>query len=544
MRHGMHGSGRSLTAVFVATLLAAIPMSCTEAPQTGAVATDGFAARADAVVQSEVVIEGLRVPLAALSKSVANLALPDERGREVMEATVTIVDLAPAPTKAREPLLDLGFERGHWPAAGTPATVEKENLSLWREFLALVEFFHHFNFYNIRGEMTGEDSSRTDAGFKGLAQLRSGAIMAVEGKLWLEWKGRVERVGDAEETVWRIARFETRSLDFAEGPEPLFFDVGDLAFDNATWRRVVASPRDEIITNIVLDIRFGSLEMDEYLANVRTNQEEGGDGVMDTTQTVVVDVDRDGFDDFYVTGAGAESVFFRNNGDGTFSDITKSLGLDQKNVYSAAFGDLDNDGDPDAFLSMFNRDGATRYLVNENGRFVDRTDTLDLVLPNMVIPIAISDYNNDGLLDVYLSTYVNAYLPAVYLANERTKRETGVYRDTFPWLDNETAHDVLARNREDGHPVSHTYGPPNWLLVNRGKGRFERAADAGVEGQFNTLASAWSDFDLDGDMDLYAVAEGGPNELFRNNGDGTFTEVTDEVAGEIGFGMGAGLGDY
>jgi hypothetical protein len=540
----MRGSASALISVFIAIILAANLTSCTEAPEPGAVATDDFAARANAVVQSEVVIEGLRVPLAALSNSVANLALPDERGREVMEATVTIVDLAPAPTKARQPLLDLGFERGHWPAVGTSATVEKENLSLWSEFLALVDFFHHFNFYNIRGEMTAEDSYRTDAGFKGLAQLRSGAIMSVEGKLRLEWKRRVERVSDAEETVWRIARFETRSLEFAEGPEPLFSDVSDLAFENASWRRVVASPRDEIITDIVLDIRFGALEMDEYLETVRTIQEEGGDGVMDTTQTVVVDVDRDGFDDFYVTGAGAESVFFRNNGDGTFSDITKSLGLDQKNVYSAAFGDLDNDGDPDAFLSMFNREGATRYLVNENGRFVDRTDRLDLTLPNMVIPITISDYNNDGLLDVYLSTYANAYLPAVFLANERTKRETGAYRDTFPWLDKETARDVLARNRENGHPVSHAYGPPNWLLVNRGKGRFERAADAGVEGRFNTLASAWSDLDLDGDMDLYVVAEGGPNELFRNNGDGTFTEATNAVTGEIGFGMGAGLGDY
>ncbi len=542
MKCGMRANARALISVSIAIILAANLTSCTDAPAP--VATDDFAARVNAVVQSEIVIEGLRVPLAALSNSVANLALPDERGRDVMEAMVTIVDLAPAPTKARQPLLDLGFERGHWPAAGTSATVERENLSLWREFLALVDFFHHFNFYNIRGEMTAEDSYRTDAGFKGLAQLRSGAIMSVEGKLGLEWKRRVERVNDAEETVWRIARFETRSLDFAEGPEPLFSDVGDLAFENATWRRIVASPRDEFIMDIVLGIRSGALEMDEFLENVRTNQEAGGDGVMDTTQTVVVDVDRDGFDDFYVTGAGAESVFFRNNGDGTFSDITKSLGLDQKNVYSAAFGDFDNDGDPDAFLSMFNREGATRYLVNENGRFVDRTDTLDLTLPNMVIPITISDYNNDGLLDVYLSTYVNAYLPAVFLANERTKRETGVYRDTFPWLDKETARDVLARNRENGHPVSHAYGPPNWLLVNRGQGRFERAADAGVEGQFNTLASAWSDFDLDGDMDLYVVAEGGPNEFFRNNGDGTFTEATNAVTGEIGFGMGAGLGDY
>ena len=150
MKRNMHGRARALIAVFVSIILAASLMSCTEAPEPGAAATDDFAARADAVVQSEVVIEGLRVPLAALSKSVANLALPDERGRDVMEATVTIVDLAQEPAKAREPLLDLGFERGYWPATGTSATVKKENLSLWREFLARVDFFHHFNFYNIR----------------------------------------------------------------------------------------------------------------------------------------------------------------------------------------------------------------------------------------------------------------------------------------------------------------------------------------------------------------------------------------------------------
>ena len=507
-------------------------------------ASNDFETNVEAVVRSEVVIEGLRVPLAALSKSVANLALPDERGSDVLEASITVVDLAPLSTVTREPLLDLGFERGHWPAARTPESVDKKKLSLWPEFLALVDFFHHFNFYNVRGEMTGDDTYNTEAGFKGLAQLKSGAIMAVEGKLALDWKGRVERVGDADETVWRISRFETKFLDFAEGPAPLFADVGDIAFNRDIWHNAVQSPRDETVVDIVLDVRSGALEMETHLADVRRNLERGGSGVMDTTQTVVVDVDRDGFDDFYVIGAGAESVFFHNNGDGTFSDITASLRLDFKGVYSAAFGDLDNDGDPDLFLSYFNRDGATRYLVNDNGRFVDRTNSLDIALPNMVIPISISDYNNDGLLDVYLSTYVNAYLPAVFLANERAKVETGEYPDVFPWLDDATARDVLARNRESGHPVSRAYGPPNWLLVNRGNGRFERAVGTGSEGQFNTLASAWSDIDLDGDMDLYAVGEGGPNELFENNGDGTFTEISNAVTGEIGFGMGAGLGDY
>ena len=131
------------------------------------------------------------------------------------------------------------------------------------------------------------------------------------------------------------------------------------------------------------------------------------------------------------------------------------------------------------------------------------------------------------------------------LANERAKTETGIYPDQIAFLNDADAHTVFRRNREDGHSLARAYGPPNWLLVNRGDGRFERATDAGdVEGKFNTLAAAWTDMDLDGDMDLYLVSEGGPNELMRNNGDGTFTEIADAVSGEIGFGMGAGMGDY
>jgi hypothetical protein len=500
---------------------------------------------ADQVVRSEIVIEGLRVPLAALSKSVVNLRLPDERGRGVLEPAVTIVDLAAAPEAAREPLLDLGFEQGRWPVAGESLTVATQELSLWKEFLATVEFFHHFNFYNVRGEFRGQDLYHTDSGFKGLAQLKSGEIAAIQGKLGLDWHGALELVGDAEQTVWRIARFETKSFDFVEGPEPLFVDVGDVAFDLDAWRATIASPRDEGTVATVLDIRSGALAMDDYLEAGRNNLEAAGDGGMDTTQTVVVDVDRDGFDDLYVTGAFAKSTFFHNNGDGTFTDVTQELGLDFDGVLSATFADLDNDGDPDLFLSRFNREEATRYLVNEGGKYVDRTASLGFALPNYVIPIAVSDFNNDGLLDVYLARYANVYMASMMIANERGKAETGMYPDEFPFLDEQEARLVLERNRQDGHPLAKSHGPRNWLMVNRGDGRFERATEAGdVNGNFNTLAVAWTDMDLDGDMDLYLVSESGPNELMRNNGDGTFSEVASGVSAEIGFGMGAGLGDY
>jgi hypothetical protein len=498
----------------------------------------------DSVVQGEIVIEGLRVPLAVLSKSVANLRLPDERGRSVLAENVIVTDLVATPDERREPLLDLGFERINWPVSDDQKTEARQDVLLWEQFLSTVDFFHHFKFYNIRGKFDGPLTYRTDSGFRGAAQLRSGRLVFIEGKLGLDWQGTNELVGDAEETRWRITRFETRGFDLTEGDEPLFADVGDIAFDSEVWKKAIASPRNEAIVKAVLEIRTGTQEMQGYLDDFRRKTEIGTSGSMDATQSVVVDVDGDGFDDLYLTGAYGPSALFRNNGDGTFTDQTKARGLAFDNVLSATFADLDNDGDVDLLLSRFDRESATRYLVNESGAFVDRTDTLPK-LPNWVLPISVTDYNNDGLLDVYLSTYVNAYLPPVMLANEKKKVETGSYTDKFPFMDDAVAHTMLKRNREQGDPLAKAFGPPNWLLENQGNGMFKRATNAGdVEGQFNTLGAAWTDMDLDGDMDLYLVSEGGPNELKRNNGDGTFTDVADAVSGEIGFGMGLGVGDY
>ncbi len=523
----------------------AAPASSAASSKVTESATDSFQSRVDEVVRSEVVIEGLRVPLAALSKSVANLQLPDGRRRDVFADRVEVVDLNSSPAEARDKLLGLGFERGNWLPAKKSKRVANADVALWKDFLATVGFFHHFNFYNIRGEFRSENVYHTDAGFKGLAQLKSGPLSAIQGKLSLDWQGRSELVGETEETVWRISRFETKNMDFADGPEPLFADVGDIAFEPEAWQRAIHSPRDEMTAELVLNIRSGTLAMEDHLAELRRSLEKAGPGLVKPTQAVVVDIDRDGFDDFYLIGSGAPSAFFRNKGDGTLEEISKQLGLAFEGVHSAAFGDLDNDGDADLFLSFFARDQATRYLVNEDGRFVDKSDTIEGGLPNLVMPISISDYNNDGLLDVYLGRFANYFMGAVILANERAKEETGSYPDKLPFMDDAEGREVLRRNREDGHALSRIYGPFNWLLVNRGGGRFERANNVGdLKGEFSTLATAWSDIDLDGDMDLYIVNEAGPNQMMRNNGDGTFTEISNDVTGEIGFGMGAALGDY
>ena len=502
--------------------------------------------RAEATIRSEDTIESLRVPLAALSKSVANLRLPDERGREVFASEVQIVDLGEAPDEARDKLLDLGFERGRWLPTDQAKRFANGDVTVWEPFLATVDFFHHFNFYNIRGEFEGDDGYHTDTGFKGLAQLKSGLLLSFHGKLTLDWQGTTELVGDEEATVWRISRFRTKSFEFAEGAEPLFTDVGDIAFDPQDWRRAIKSPRDEMFTDIVLNIRSGATDMDHFRGMFRDMQENpiGSDGGgIGPVQALVVDIDRDGFDDFYLIGTAA-AMFFRNKGDGTFEEIGQKLGLAIEGIRWATFGDLDNDGDSDLFMTYFSREDATRYLVNDGGHFVDRTDTLGLDLPNWVSSISMSDYNNDGLLDVYLGRFYAGF-DAIMVANEKAHDRTGSYPDKFPLLDDEEARELFRRTREDGHPLGKRYSPQDWLLTNLGGGRLERAIATGDEWGFHrAFASSWSDIDLDGDMDLYVVNEVGPNSLMRNNGDGTFANISNSSTGEIGYGMGGALGDY
>ena len=203
------------------------------------------------------------------------------------------------------------------------------------------------------------------------------------------------------------------------------------------------------------------------------------------------------------------------------------------------FADFDNDGDKDAMLGGYLR--RSIYLVNEQGHFVDRSAALvGVPLPYLVTSVSAVDYNNDGLLDVYLSTY--GFPGGQPLAK--------VWADKF--LESSDAKEVKRRlygSERDQH--YHRYlsavGPPNLLLVNRGGGRFAVAPENGqLAVWLNTFQSTWSDFDADGDSDVYVSSDFGPDYLFRNDRKEGFVDVTGSYGGEamMGFGMGASWGDY
>ena len=230
------------------------------------------------------------------------------------------------------------------------------------------------------------------------------------------------------------------------------------------------------------------------------------------------DFDGDGLDDLYVSQPGGlPNRLYRNHGDGTFSDATRQAGLDILDDTSMSlFGDFDNDGDQDLFLV------STTPLLYRNdglGQFEPDVDAGLAVPPAkaaMFTGAAAADYDRDGDLDIYVCGY-DFWQPGAD------------YDAPTPYYD--------AVN-----------GPSNLLFRNDGQGRFaEVSTEAGLEPTNNrfSFAAAWGDYDDDGDPDLYVANDFGRNNLYRNNGDGTFADVAAQLGVEdLGAGMSAAWGDY
>ena len=232
----------------------------------------------------------------------------------------------------------------------------------------------------------------------------------------------------------------------------------------------------------------------------------------------VADVDNDGFDDLYVCQpAGLPNRLYRNRGDGTFEDITELSGLGiLENTACALFADFSNHGRQDVIVVRAS--GPLFFLNQGGGRFHPQPDAFRFASPpqGTFTGAAAADYDRDGWLDVYFCLY------AFY-------QGTGQYKYPSPYHGAEN-------------------GPPNFLMRNQRDGRFSDATAASGLNQNNTRYSfccGWSDYNRDGWPDLYVVNDFGRKNLYRNNGDGTFTDVAaPNGAEDIGAGMSVSWLDY
>jgi hypothetical protein len=224
----------------------------------------------------------------------------------------------------------------------------------------------------------------------------------------------------------------------------------------------------------------------------------------------VLDVDGDRWPDLlFVNGrqwrAGAPAAshaLYRNNHDGTFSDITRGSGFDTLDVYAlgAAVADYDNDGRDDVFVTTV--DGG-RLLHNSGGnRFVDVTRTAGITNSVFAVSAAWLDYDRDGLPDLFVGNYVQ-WSPAI---------ESQVR---------------CAQNGERGYCGPDAYKPvaPR-LYRNAGGGRFEDVtAKAGLDDPTDkAMGVAVLDYNLDGWPDLFVGSDRVPSKLYRNDGHGRFVD--------------------
>lgn len=232
----------------------------------------------------------------------------------------------------------------------------------------------------------------------------------------------------------------------------------------------------------------------------------------------VGDIDGDGFDDLYVCQpAGLPNRLYRNRGDGTFEDITEASGLGiLDNTACALIVDIDNDGRQDVVAVRAN--GPLLFLNEGGGKFRYKPDAFGFrnAPQGTFTGAAAADYDGDGLLDIYFCLYV-------------FYQGTDQYRYPVPYFDAEN-------------------GPPNFLMRNNGDGTFrDVTAESGLHRNNSrfSFCCGWSDYNQDGRPDLYVANDFGRKNLYRNQGDGTFTDVAPEtVIADVGAGMSVCWFDY
>jgi hypothetical protein len=263
---------------------------------------------------------------------------------------------------------------------------------------------------------------------------------------------------------------------------------------------------------------------------VSINLEEFGPGVC------VSDYDRDGWQDIYFVnardrydrGIPVKNALYRNNGDGTFTDVTDTAGVPGTGFgLGCVWGDYDNDGFPDLFVTQYGRN--VLYHNNGNGTFTDVTDKAGVAGTEsgpFHAGAVFFDYDRDGRLDLYVGSYV-AFGPDArrycYIGDVQTSCGPSAYR-----------------------------GSPNALYHNNGDGTFTNVTKAAnvLKPDGKNLAVGAADYDNDGWPDLFVANDGLPADLYQNLHNGKFQETAETsgmaytMRGQTMAAMCISLGDY
>jgi len=273
--------------------------------------------------------------------------------------------------------------------------------------------------------------------------------------------------------------FKESATDFGVGKSYGFSDLGGgvsfVDFDGDGWDDISYTTEDG------KQLLFYKNQGGKFVL-----QDFGLDNTTAAKQILWVDYDNDGDKDLFVTSINAQNKFYLNEGQMSFTDISESIGIFTDNLYTfgAAFGDIDNDGDLDLFIA--NRDIISKsqrnYLyLNNDGQYEDITVEAGLSLENdLTFCAAFFDFDLDGYQDIYV-------------VNDRYTKSNKLYRNNG----DHTFNDVSVES------------------------------NTGIS--IDAMSATVGDYNADGWFDLYVTNTEEGNFHFKNNGDGSFTNVATEL---------------
>ena len=253
------------------------------------------------------------------------------------------------------------------------------------------------------------------------------------------------------------------------------------------------------------------------------------------TGCAFLDYDNDGWQDILLVNSAdwpehktvkSLLALYHNNQDGTFTDVTRQAGLAVE-MYGigVAVADYDNDGNDDIYITCVGPNHLFRNLGN--GKFADVTARAGVGDPGFSTSAVWFDYDNDGKLDLFVANYV----------------DWSVEKDQLCSLD--------GKNKSYCTPQSYK-GQSSTLYHNKGNGTFDNVTQAAGlnDPTSKSLGVALLDYNGDGWLDLFVANDTEPNKLYKNNGNGTFTDeavtagVAFSEAGTARAGMGVDAGDF
>ena len=471
------------------------------------------------LVSSEEMILGLGGQLKKLERSAANLQLSNGPAADLFCETVEIADIVKV--KSSKPVNDF-IRMDDWKIGKTgPAKPGR----IWQPFIDTVEYFEMTKFFFVDAEFKPETGQlESVVGFKCHAKMKSGEVAYATAKADAYWN-----IG-AKITECKIAKWKTKEFHCVTATEKLFNDKTSDYVRSPKLAAALAESRQEDLTRrLILGESIKAPVNDKYQALFF-------EVTLEHPAVSVVDFDDDGLDDFFLSRRFLPSLMFRNQGDGTLKEVGTEIGLRiDDDCVCSLFADFDNDGDQDAFIGRSRQ--RSLYMQNNDGIYTDRSDLIGVRMPYMVSSICAADFDNNGLLDVYFSTY------SPIEGSHMQMLTKGVRWPKYFLEDNVRAEFEKRQESQTGY--TDVVGPPNLLLSNLGDRFAVAKCNSSVGSWRKSFQASWCDYDQDGDQDLYVCNDFAPDDLYRNEGNQSFKRVSEELGlDHLGFGMGVSWQDH